>query len=96
MSNDPVDQVQASWIKKEPVLAAFLGAAVAGAAATFATAHFGTNQDTVKQVLEPVIEGGVLAALGFITRQFVMPMVKVAKVVEVNVQSALGNKPDAT
>lgn len=96
-SKDPVDEAEASLIAKEPVLASFLGAAAAGAAAIWAHTHYGTDQNTVTQFVEPIVTGAVLTGLGILTRELVIPVATFAKKVEAEVNKrvneTLGNKP---
>lgn len=95
--HDPVDTVEASIIAKEPVLASFLAAAVAGSAGIWAHTHFGTDQNTVTQWVEPIVTGSILTGLGIITRELVVPLATFSKKVEAEVNrrvnAALGNKP---
>lgn len=98
-ATDPIDEVEASIIAKEPVLAAFLAAAVGGAAATWAHTHYGTDQNTVTQVVVPTVTGLVLTGLGIVTRELVVPLATFSKRVEAEVtkrvNEILDNKAEA-
>lgn len=82
---DPVQNVENSFVKAEPAVAAHLSSAVVGYVVTFLVLHgvvTSTQSSAVTQVVAPLVASVLLVALGFLVRRVVSPVAKFAERVE--------------